>query len=141
MVNRINGADGSRRMRYLPPSAEGVRGKAEPEQPQGGIKDKVVKVVGGVGKTVLTGVGTGSGLAGGAVLGASTGAAIATGKGIIEGIAVGSALKGLSLAAIGSSALTGAIIGGAIFGVAGMIGGYYLAKLGTKLIAAVMKKI
>jgi hypothetical protein len=109
-------------------------GKAEKEEPEEktspapvvdkveikGKKGPVEKVMGPVAKTLLGGVGFGSGAVGGGIIGASA----FTATNLIQGLLA----HNVTLSALTAAGMTGGIIFAGFFGVCGAIGGWKLAQ-------------
>lgn len=87
--------------------------EVKPRKPK---KGKFEKAIEGTTKTLLTGIGFGSGLVGGGIIGAGIGA---TGS-----LATGLATSSLSLSGMGTAGMIGGIAGAVIFGAAGAFGGW-----------------
>lgn len=85
------------------------------------IGSKFGKVVSGITSTIGSGVGLASGAIGGGLLG---GAVASTGS-----LLTGLLAKSVTIAALTSAGLTGAIAGAAIFGIAGAYGGWKMSEM------------
>lgn len=94
------------------PQAPAPAPPAKPKTPESGLGRAV--------DTVISGVGAGSGVIGGAMIGAGVASAGSLASGLLA--------SNVSLAAITSTGLVGAAVGGVVFGAMGLVGGATLAK-------------